>query len=70
MKTGDLVTITYDGRTVAGVVKLASGNGASLMLEFEAILGGFVGMMPALRDDAGTYRDLVFHKPVAIEGRP
>jgi hypothetical protein len=47
-KTGDLVRITYEGRSVDGAVKLASPNGLSLMLEFDAILGGCVGMMPVL----------------------
>lgn len=67
MKTGDTVRITYDGRTVGGRVRLASPNGRSLMLEFEAILGGFVGMLPALMDDSGAYRDLIFSRPVGVE---
>ena len=66
MKTGDAVSITYDGRTVPGTIKLASPNGRSLMLEFDAMLGGFVGMMPVLADDDGAYRDLVLGRPVVV----
>ena len=69
-RTGDAVAIGYEGRTVRGVVKLASPNGRSLMLEFDAMLGGFVGMMPVLLDDAGVYRDLVERQPVDIQPAP
>lgn len=66
-KTGDQARIIYEGRTVLGSVKLASPNGHSLMLEFDAILGGFAGMMPALMDDReGIYRDLIFGKHVGV----
>jgi hypothetical protein len=60
--TGDRVRITCDGRTVDGTVLLASGNGRSLMLSFEAILAGHVGMMPVLAEDdapTGEYRSLM-----------
>lgn len=66
LKTGDAVRIVYEGRTVRGSVKLASPNGRSLILEFEAILGGFAGMMPALMDDHGIYRDLIFGRHVGV----
>lgn len=66
VRTGDAVTIGYGGRTVRGIVKLASPNARSLMLEFDAMLGGFVGMMPVLMDDAGVYRDLVERQPVEV----
>lgn len=62
---GDRVRITCpDGRVVEGEVLVASPNGRSLMLGFDAIvsptgaLGGYVGMMPVLQDDDGAYRDL------------
>ena len=69
MKTGDLVSISYDGRTVAGVVTLASANGRSLVLEFEAVMGGYLGSMPVLMDDAGVYRDLRRREPVELVKR-
>jgi hypothetical protein len=47
-KTGDRVAITLGGQSIAGVVLLASANGRSLMLEFDGVLGGYVGMMPIL----------------------
>lgn len=70
LKTGDIVMITYGAQTVRGAVKLASPNGRSVMLEFEAMLGGFVGMMPALGDEKGVYRDLLFNQPVGLERAP
>lgn len=66
--TGQLVQITYRGRTVDGAVALASSNGKSLMLTFDAMLGGFVGAMPVLMDEQGVFRDLLEGKtPVTIE---
>jgi hypothetical protein len=70
LKTGERVRITYDRRTVTGQVLLGSDNGKSLMLEFEAILGGFVGTMPVLLDEQGTYRDLLFGREVKLEFLP
>lgn len=64
--TGERVTITYEGRTVVGTVKLASTNGVSLFLEFEALLGGFVGGMPVSRGDDGVFRDIVVGKEVGL----
>jgi hypothetical protein len=40
---GDSVRVTYAGRTVDAVIMIASSNGRSLGLEFEAILGGHAG---------------------------
>ena len=70
MKTGDAVMITCDGRCVPGEIVLASDNQASLMLRFEAMLHGHVGMMPVLRDPGGIYRTLIGDHPVFIEPRP
>jgi hypothetical protein len=65
MTQGDRVKIRFKGREVEGVVVLASENGKSLALEFDAMLGGYVSMMPVL--DAGDgYRDLVTNSPVEI----
>lgn len=57
-KDGDRVLIECDGRRVPGTVMLASPNGVSLFLTFEAILAGYVRGMPVLRDDDGSYRTL------------
>jgi hypothetical protein len=59
MKTGDRVTIICQGCTVVGEVLLASSNGKSIMLGFEAILADHVGTMPVLLDYDGVYRSLV-----------
>ncbi len=68
-KQGDRVRITYKGRMVPGVVFLASDNGFSLMLSFQAMLGGYVGTMPVLWDEIepGGYKDLIEWQPVLIE---
>lgn len=66
MKTGDRVRITYEGRTVFGHIKLASKNQRSLMLSFEAILGGYVGMMPVLLSGE-SYRDLLNMHEVKLD---
>lgn len=45
-RRGDYAHITYKGRTVVAFVAMASANGGSLMLMFDAMLGGYVGVMP------------------------
>jgi hypothetical protein len=68
MKSGDHVWIGCDDRTVEGTILLASENGNSLMLGFEAILSGHVGMMPVLLED-GVYRSVVTGEAVAVVPR-
>jgi hypothetical protein len=68
VKTGDPVWIGCDDRTVEGTILLASGNERSLMLGFEAILGGHVGVMPVLFVD-GVYRSVVTGEAVAVVPR-
>lgn len=60
-KTGDKVTIECDGRTLPGTVMLASSNGISLMLSFDALLDGHAGMMPVVRDpdDASIFYSIM-----------
>lgn len=59
-RRGDLVHIEWLGRKVAGRIRLASPNGQSLMLAFDAMLEGYAGMMPVLWDSAHQlFRDLV-----------
>lgn len=69
MKTGTRVIITADHRTVDGVVLIGSANGRSLLLEFEAILYGYVGRMPVLRGDDGVYRELATKQEVVVTER-
>jgi hypothetical protein len=66
---GQQIKITCDGRTVDGVVILASPNGSALAIGYEALLAGHAGMMPVLQDDDGTYRSLVGGVPVVIQLR-
>jgi hypothetical protein len=65
-RQGELVMVEADGRTAPGVVTLASPNGRSLVLEFEAVVGGHLGAMPVIGDDAGGFRDLLTGRPVKL----
>jgi len=59
IRVGDQVRLTVEGQTVTGSVILASPNGRSLAVEFEAILAGAVGMLPVLQSDNGQWQDLM-----------
>jgi hypothetical protein len=64
---GDKVLVTYEGRTVRGVIELVSANQRSLAVSFEAIVGGHVGMMPLYKeDDASPYRSIVTSVAVTV----
>ena len=53
---GDAIEVVYKGHTVEGTVIFASPNGLSLMLGFEALLGGHAGMMPVtMRNDSDGF---------------
>lgn len=65
-KTGDVVTATFDGRTVDALVILASANGRSLAISFDAMLGGHVGMMPVLQREDGNYEALITAEPIML----
>jgi hypothetical protein len=62
-KTGELCRITCGGRTVDGRIELASANGISLFLTFDAILdpggnlGGYAGGM-AIMWNGQAFQDL------------
>lgn len=64
-RTGDRVRVTFEGRTVDAFVLLASRNGVSLFLQFDALLGGYAGGMPVIWQD-GAFRDLIFLRPITI----
>jgi hypothetical protein len=65
-KTGDPISIGYGERRIIGRVRLASANGRSLMLEFEGILGGHVGMMPVLLGEDALFRSIVTQEVVQL----
>jgi hypothetical protein len=67
LRRNDSVRITYDGRTVDGVVTLASLNGRSLVVAFEAMLAGHVGAMPVFQADDGSFHALISGAPILIE---
>jgi hypothetical protein len=59
LRTGDAVLIECEGAKTEGVVIFASSNGKSLMLGFDAVLHGHVGMMPVSRNDDGGYSSVI-----------
>lgn len=66
-RTGEECRITYGGRNEPAKVLLGSPNGKSLMLSFDAMLGGYVGMMPVTwHDEPGEFRDLICNLPVQL----
>lgn len=50
--------VTETGREVVAVVQMASPNGRSLMLLFDAIVGGWARQMPVFQEDDGRWRAL------------
>lgn len=75
------MVITFDNQTSEGLVVLASANGRSLMLAFESMLGGYVGLMPVLwveepmivrlrSKGGGEFRDLIQQRRVEITYLP
>jgi hypothetical protein len=63
---GEHIRITCEGRTVDGEVTLASANGRSIVVMFEAILAGHAGMMPVMQEDDGRYFSLIGRVPLDI----
>lgn len=62
LKRGDHVRVTASNRSVVAMVTMASPNGRSIILMFDAVLGGWVGAMPAFEADDGTW--------AALDGMP
>jgi hypothetical protein len=58
LRTGSHVLICYKGREIEGTVRMVSDNQKSIALVFDGMLGGYIGMMPAL-DNGDGFRDLV-----------
>jgi hypothetical protein len=62
---GELVRITFHGKTVSGEVLLASDNGLSLALLLQAHLEGYSRLMPVLWLE-DHFVDLLLAEPVTI----
>jgi hypothetical protein len=69
-KKGEPVLIRCEGRAVDGTVLIASPNGRSLVLVFEAILGGHVALMPVFQGDDDVYRGLGSGVVLELEDPP
>lgn len=58
-RAGEAIVITTDtGRQVEAIVQVASKNGRSLILGFDAMIGGWVTQLPAFQEDDGNWRSL------------
>jgi hypothetical protein len=66
LKRGDFIRVECEGDRHRAMVVLASQNGDSLMVMFDGFCGGFVGMMPLLRDAAGRFHELVADRIVEV----
>lgn len=64
-REGDAVRVVHDGKSVTGLVTMASENGISLVVAFDDMLGGHVGSMPLLWHD-GEFRSLFCGKPTEL----
>lgn len=69
LRRGDFVRVRVEGddRTVDAMVVLASANGASVMIMFDGLLDGCVGMMPLLRQpDDADYRNVMTGRAIDV----
>lgn len=73
LKTGDVVFVSAHGQErVPATVVVASSNGRSLMLEFPGGLfrladaGAYIGVMPVLQRDDGTWIELINQREIVL----
>lgn len=67
LRTGETVHIERGRQRLEGTVIVASKNGRSLMLAFDGMIGGYIGMMPVLAAEEGApYCDLIEGQEVIV----
>lgn len=67
LKRGDTVLVAYSGKKdISAKITLISPNGKSLVISFDAMPGGHVGMMPVATDDAGNFYSLIEGLPLTL----
>jgi len=73
LEAGDPVLLTVGEQTIEAEVLFASGNGRSVMLEFDGAVsvgGGLaLAMLPVLLGDDGTWSEIVTGSPVDVRRR-
>jgi len=73
LEAGDAVLLTVGEQTIEAEVLFASGNGRSVMLEFDGAVsvgGGLaLAMLPVLLGDDGTWSEIVTGSPVDVRRR-
>lgn len=67
LQRGDVVQITAGDQTAKAMVVIASPNGKSLMVMFEAIIDGHVGQMPIFHDESGGYVAVLTGHQITLE---
>lgn len=68
MKQGDVINIRHGRAIFRGCVDLASSNGVSLIISFEALIGGHAGKMPVLGSPVtGEYHSIIDGTRIFIE---
>ena len=59
-RVGEKCRVTCEGRAVDAKVVLASLNGVSIIVEFDAIVAGYAGVMPLLwSEEDGAFKTIV-----------
>lgn len=67
VSTGETVELTAVGRTLNARVVIASGNGRSVFLEFDAMIDGHAGGMPLMwSDDADGFCSIANGRAVKL----
>jgi hypothetical protein len=72
LRVGDTVRVSAHGTTKEAVVVVASQNGRSIAVEFDGGLfwpsaaGAYVGFMPLLQQDDGTWIELINQTPITV----
>jgi hypothetical protein len=69
-QAGDDLVLIYRDRSEPATVILATPNGKTLLLSFDALLGGHAGAMPVQADDDGEFWSAVSGEPVILSVKP
>jgi hypothetical protein len=64
------IIVSMNGKQVDAVVTLASPNGVSLMIRFDDMLGGYIGMMPVFySEEKQQFTDLIEGRELIIKSK-
>jgi hypothetical protein len=66
LNKGDTLILGCKGEQFLATVSLASPNGKSLVVLFNAMIDGHLGMMPVTVDERGDYCSLINRVPITL----